>query len=103
METEGEATSHSRAGRSRHAGGRNVAMADMAAPQCQRSASIAVTPPHTAAVEATLVVARQLLNNPPPPHTSPSVAVQWRHDIDQLIVTTINTLPHRLQLLLMSH
>jgi hypothetical protein len=41
------------------------------------------------------MAARQLLNNPPPPHTSPSVAEQWRHNIDQLIVAAINTPPHR--------
>jgi hypothetical protein len=47
---------------------------------------------------ATLVAARQLLNNPPPPRTSPSTPEQWLHDIDQLIITTINMLFHRRQL-----
>jgi hypothetical protein len=29
------------------------------------------------------------------PHASPSVAEQWRHDVDQLVVATINTPPRR--------
>jgi hypothetical protein len=46
-----------------------------------------------AGVEATLVVAHRLLNNPPSVHASPSTAEQWCHDVDQLIVAAINT-PH---------
>jgi hypothetical protein len=34
-----------------------------------------------------------LLNNPPSAHASSSVAKQWRHDVDQLVVAAINT-PH---------
>jgi hypothetical protein len=34
---------------------------------------------------------RQLLNNPPPLGGSPSMAEQWRHDIDQLVIVAINT------------
>jgi hypothetical protein len=67
----------------------------MGTPRCQRSASTAATPPPAAAAEVTLVAACQLLNNPPPPHTSSSTAEQWCHDIDQLIITTINTPPHK--------
>jgi hypothetical protein len=45
-------------------------------------------------LDAALLAARRLLNNPPPTTASPSAAEQWRHDVDQLIVATINT-PHR--------
>jgi hypothetical protein len=44
--------------------------------------------------DAALLVACQLLNSPPPVEASPSTAEQWCHDVDQLIITTINT-PHR--------
>jgi hypothetical protein len=93
--TEGEATSRSRAGLSRRVGSYAAAAAGVAAPQCQRSASTVATPPPAVAAEATLVATRQLLNNPPPLHTSSSMPEQWRHDIDQLIITAINTSPHR--------
>jgi hypothetical protein len=95
QETEGEATSCSRVGRSQRMGGRTAAATGVAAPQRHCSASTVATPPAVAAAEATLVVAHQLLNIPPPPHTSPSVVEQWHHDIDQLIVAASNTLPHR--------
>jgi hypothetical protein len=54
----------------------------------------AVTPPG-AGPEAMLEDARQLLHNPPGLHASPSVVEQWCHDVDQLIIAAINTLPHR--------
>jgi hypothetical protein len=94
QETKGEATSYSRVGRSRRAGGYTAAAAGLAASQCQCSAGTAVTSPPVVAAEATLVVACQLLNKPPPPQASPSVAEQWRHDVDQLIIAAINTPPH---------
>jgi hypothetical protein len=50
--------------------------------------------PPTVDVGATLAAARRLLNNPPSVHASPSVAEQWCHDVDQLIVAAINTLHH---------
>jgi hypothetical protein len=50
--------------------------------------------PLGAGPEATLETVRQLLHNPPGPHTSPSAVEQWHHDIDQLIIATINTPPH---------
>jgi hypothetical protein len=53
------------------------------------------TPPTAVAAKATLVATHQLLNSPPPSHTSPSAVEQWCHDIDQLVVAAINTLPHR--------
>jgi hypothetical protein len=58
--------------------------------QRQRSATTAVTPPPAAAIETRLVAACQLLNNPLGPHTSPSAVGQWHHDVDQLVVATIN-------------
>jgi hypothetical protein len=51
-------------------------------------------PPPATGVKATLVTAHRLLNNPPSTHASPSATEQWRHDVDQLIVTAINTLHH---------
>jgi hypothetical protein len=35
-----------------------------------------------------------LLHNPLSPHNSPSAAEQWRHNIDRLVVITINTPRH---------
>jgi hypothetical protein len=57
-------------------------------------AGTVVTPAAATTTEATLVATHQLLHNPSPPHTSPSVAEQWRHDIDQLVIVAINTPPH---------
>jgi hypothetical protein len=51
------------------------------------------TPPPVVDVGATLAAAHRLLNNPLSVHASPSAVEQWRHDIDQLVVTAINT-PH---------
>jgi hypothetical protein len=64
------------------------------ATQHQRMAETVRTPPPAAGVKATLVAARRLLNNPPSAHASPSVAEQWRHDVDQLVIVAINTLHH---------
>jgi hypothetical protein len=64
------------------------------ATQHQRMAETVRTPPPAAGVKATLVAARRLLNNPPSAHASPSVAEQWRHDVDQLVIAAINTLHH---------
>jgi hypothetical protein len=61
--------------------------------QHQRSAGMVRTPPPAAGVEATLVATRQLLNNPPLVHASPSATEQWCHDVDRLVVAAINT-PH---------
>jgi hypothetical protein len=44
-------------------------------------------------LDASLLAARQLLNNPPLIGASPSVAEHWRHSVDQLIIVAINT-PH---------
>jgi hypothetical protein len=44
--------------------------------------------------EATLAAAHRLLNNPPSVHASRSAMEQWHHNVDQLIIATINT-PHQ--------
>jgi hypothetical protein len=75
-------------------GATTAVVATMPAAHRQRSATTAVVPPLGAGPEATLEAACQLLPNPPGSHASPSAAEQWRHDVDQLIVTTINTSPH---------
>jgi hypothetical protein len=51
------------------------------------------TLPPAVCVEATLDTAHRLLNNPLLAHASSLAVEQWRHDVDQLIVTAINT-PH---------
>jgi hypothetical protein len=61
--------------------------------QHQRTPETVHTPPPVGGVEATLVTAHQLLNNPPSAHASPSAVEQWRRDVDQLIIAAINT-PH---------
>jgi hypothetical protein len=90
---EWEVTSHSRAGRSRHASGCSSATSAVAATQRQHSIGMAWTPPLALDVGATLATAHRLLNNPLSAHASPSSTEQWSHDVDQLIITTINT-PH---------
>jgi hypothetical protein len=94
QETERDVTSRSRAGRSRRVGGRSSATTAMTATQHQHTTEMVRTPPPAVGVEATLVTARRLLNNPPSMHASPSTAEQWCHDVDQLIVAAINTVHH---------
>jgi hypothetical protein len=60
----------------------------------QRSAATTAAPPSGAGPEVMLEEARQLLHNPLGPHASTSTAEQWHHDVDQLVVATINTPPH---------
>jgi hypothetical protein len=48
------------------------------------------TLPPVVDIRATLAVAHRLLNNPPSVHASPSIAEQWCHDVDQLIVAAIH-------------
>jgi hypothetical protein len=69
QEFEQEATSRSRAGRSRRT---NVHDATTAAAHRQHSAATAVVTPLGAGPEATLEAVRQLLHNPPGLHASPS-------------------------------
>jgi hypothetical protein len=42
-----------------------------------------------------LEAVHSLLRNPPGTGASPSIAEQWHHDIDQLIVVAINTPLHK--------
>jgi hypothetical protein len=109
-----EAKSHSWAGQSRRRGNRATVTASVGVPQHQRSTNVVVTPPPVANVaaqqrqrtasvampppprptaDATMHVARQLLNNPPPTGASSSTVEQWCHDVDQLLVVAINTPP----------
>jgi hypothetical protein len=50
--------------------------------------------PKGAGLDATQEAMGQLLHNPLGPHALPLVAQQWRHDVDQLFITAINTPPH---------
>jgi hypothetical protein len=65
--------------------------------QPQHTVSTAAAPPTVASIDATLLAAHRQLNNPPLSEASPSAAEQWHHDVDQLIVTTINTSPQERQ------
>jgi hypothetical protein len=93
-EAEGGATSSPRAGQSRCSGSRLGATTVIVESQPQHTAGMAVPPPVAAGTDATLQMARQLLNNPPLSEASPSAVEQWRHDVDQLVVAAINTPPH---------
>jgi hypothetical protein len=62
--------------------------------QPQRTAGAMPAPSVVAGVDATLLAARQLLNNPPLSGASPSAAEEWRRNVDQLIVAAINTPLH---------
>jgi hypothetical protein len=62
--------------------------------QPQRTAGTVPAPSVVAGADATLLAARQLLNNPPPSGVSPSAAEEWRHNVDQLVVAAINTPLH---------
>jgi hypothetical protein len=53
-----------------------------------------VVMPPGANPEGTLEAVHTLLYNPLGLGASPSVAEQWRHDVDQLVITAINTLLH---------
>jgi hypothetical protein len=93
-EVERGATSRPRAGRPRRAGGRSGATTVIVESQPQRTAGAVPAPSVIAGADATLLVARQLLNNPPPSGASPSAAEEWRRNVDQLIIATINTPLH---------
>jgi hypothetical protein len=91
--SDGEATSHSRAGQLHRGGGRSTTIARVDTTQHQHLISVAVAPPPMSTTEATMHAIHQLLNNPPPSGASPLATEQWCHDVDQLIITAINT-PH---------
>jgi hypothetical protein len=92
-EVERGATSHPRAGRPRRTGGRSGATTVIVESQPQRTTGVVPAPSVVAGADATLLEARQLLNNPPPSEASPSAAEEWRCNVDQLVVAAINT-PH---------
>jgi hypothetical protein len=91
-ESERETTSRSRAGRSRQP--RGLTDITTVVLESQPTTGMTASLPTAVGPDATLLAARQLLNNPPPTGASPSAAEQWRHDVNQLVITTINT-PHR--------
>jgi hypothetical protein len=64
-EVERGATSRPRAGRPRRTGGRSGATTVIVKSQPQRTAGAVPAPSVVAGADATLLVARQLLNNPP--------------------------------------
>jgi hypothetical protein len=68
-------------------------VATATAAQQQHSTATTTMTPSCAGPEAMLEAARDLLHNPLGLHASPSATEQWRHDVDQLIVTAINTPP----------
>jgi hypothetical protein len=90
-EVETGATFRPRAGRPRRTGGRSGATTVMVESQTQRTAGTVPAPSVVAGADATLLAARQLLNNPPPSGASPSAAEEWRRNVDQLVVAAINT------------
>jgi hypothetical protein len=94
---EQEATSCSRVGRSHwmKTHGTTATWTTTAATQRQCSAAMAAMTPPSASPEATLEAARQLLHNPLRAHASPSAVEEWCHEVDQLTVVAINTMPHR--------
>jgi hypothetical protein len=93
-ESEWETTSRSRAGWSRRPRGRTDTTIVMLESQPEPIAGTTASPPIAVGLDVVLLAERQLLNNPPLTGASPSVAEQWHHDVDQLIVTAIN-MPHR--------
>jgi hypothetical protein len=93
-EVERGATSRPRAERPRCAGGRSGATTVIVESQPQRTASAVPAPSVVVGADATLLVARQLLNNPPPSGASPSATEEWRRNVDQLVIAAINTPLH---------
>jgi hypothetical protein len=91
-ESERQITSRSRVGQSWWPRGRTNTTTIVL--ESQPTARTMVSPPAVVGPDIVLLAAHQLFNNPPPVGASPSVAEQWRHDVDQLIIATINT-PHR--------
>jgi hypothetical protein len=93
-EVERGATSRPRAGRPRRTSGRSGATTVIVESQPQRTAGAVPAPSVVAGADATLLAARQLLNNPPPSGASPSAAEEWHRNVDQLVVAAINTPLH---------
>jgi hypothetical protein len=93
-ESEWETTFQFRAGRSRRPRGRTDTTIVMLESQPEPIAGTTASPPIAVGLDVVLLAEHQLLNIPPPTGASPSVAEQWHHDVDQLIVVAIN-MPHR--------
>jgi hypothetical protein len=74
-------------------GGRTDATIVVLESQPQRTNGTTAPPLIVVGIDAALLAVCQLLNNPPSSKVSPSAAEQWRHDVNQLIVTAIN-MPH---------
>jgi hypothetical protein len=95
--SEQESTFHSRAGRSHRTNAHDATMvvvATAAATHWQHSASTAAVTPPGAGPEGMLQAARELLRNPPGPSAPPLAVEQWRHDVNQLIITANNMPSH---------
>jgi hypothetical protein len=90
-ESEQETTSRSRAGWSRWL--RGCTDTTTVVLESQPTAGTTASPPAVVGPDATLLAVCQLLNNAPSARASPSVAEQWRDDVDQLIIAAIN-MPH---------
>jgi hypothetical protein len=84
-ESEQKTTFRSRAGQSRRPRGRTDTT--IVVLESQPTAG-------TVGPDTVLLMARQLLNNTPPPGVSPLAAEHWRHDVNQLVIAAIN-MPHR--------
>jgi hypothetical protein len=94
---EQEATSHSRVGQSRRMNAHDATTVVVhTTTVMHRQPSAATTVGTTLAIgpEGMLGAARALFHNPLGPRASPSIAEQWCHNVDQLIVATINTPLH---------
>jgi hypothetical protein len=90
-ESERETSSWLRAGQSRRLRGHTDLTTVVL--ESQPATGTMALPPAAVGPDAALLAARQLLNNRPPARASPSVAEQWHHDVDQLVIAAINT-PH---------
>jgi hypothetical protein len=91
-EPERETTSRSRAGRSQRPRGRTDTT--IVVLESQPTAGTTASSPAALGPNVALLVAHQLLNNPPPVEASPSAAEQCHHDVDQLVITAINMSHH---------
>jgi hypothetical protein len=95
LETKGDTTSHARTGQTRRVGGCTNApstAATLPAMQHQRLATLTMMPPLAGGAETMLVTTHQLLKNPPP-WAHRLRRHQWRHNVEQLILTAIKMPP----------
>jgi hypothetical protein len=80
-------------GRSRRSRGRTDIRTVVLECQPQSTTGTTASPLAVVGPDAALLAVCQLLNIPPSAGASSSAVEQWRHDVDQLIIATINT-PH---------